>query len=1111
MAKKENAEKKAWGGKADEAAHADKKQGSEKASHAAAPDIGKAAGQKVEQAKATHPEKQEREPARPAHPKPTNANMAQKPVAQQAEVNIGMVGHVDHGKCIALDSPILLNSELSNGTELLQKAGLSGTPQRVSGSETLFENMPLKAFSLSPNFELTSVPAKLFTQNYSGKMVEVKTKRGKRITISPRHPLLVNNGKELVWVEGKDLKPGHAIAALRSIPDQEFIRDFASDWKEKLGKKCWIVTKKEFAELREKTLDFSQFESLNLDELNKLRILAKHSFLGLERKACIIHGAMASAVKAGKISTVRSKAVCAVLKNLAFEEPGEIIINYKANTKSFCKVNTTDQYSDDALRFLAFVIAEGCIHNASVRFSQEANEMLGEMKRICQELFSEQPAFYKDFDHQISSKALTCFLEERYGLRHGNSRESGIPEWVFSLPKRKIAVFLNWFFTLEGNFDLHSGQIALAQANRRSICVISYALKKFGISHSVHDMEKYAANTEKKTRRTYWQLIISGIENIARFEKEIGVSLQQKALTLRTLGAKKQAGKRSDEMVPLDFKLLSELVRLLGWKKNSSAGFGKLRSMEWFFAYNDCVHKNAISRKNLGIFVKSCGERLNELSALRMADAPARQIMAKAAISQNEVAKKLGITPKVMFRMLKRENGEEMGKVDSAIHETISCRIAAAQELLGKIRGNSPDNIEWDKIRAIKEIDYTGPIMDLQVPGYHNFVAGLGGIVSHNTSLVQTLTGKWTDTHSEEIKKGISIRLGYADTVFYKCDLTTGSEAYNCTGKCAEGMGMPVQLRRVSFVDAPGHETLMATMLSGAALMNGAVLVVAANEKCPQPRTAEHLMALSISGVKNIVVAQNKIDLVDRKRAIESSNEISSFLKDYGYAGAPIIPISANLKLNIDMLIEAIENTIPSPKLEKNKEFRMHVVRSFDVNKPGTKPEDMVGGVLGGSIIAGTLKVGDKIEISPGDNGKPMQAEVVSLGVEGGRLSEACAGGLIAVGTKLDPFYTKNDEMRGQLVARPGTLPAPVTVVRMEVKPLERLLVGRKEAELKVNDFVVLAIGTSTAIGQVARLAGKGEFEFRLRTPVVVEKGMKVAISKKETSGWRLRAYGICK
>ncbi|MCR4369354.1 MAG: GTP-binding protein, partial [archaeon] len=155
---------------------------------------------------------------------------------------------------------------------------------------------------------------------------------------------------------------------------------------------------------------------------------------------------------------------------------------------------------------------------------------------------------------------------------------------------------------------------------------------------------------------------------------------------------------------------------------------------------------------------------------------------------------------------------------------------------------------------------------------------GLIGHVDHGkTSLVKALTGKWADTHSEELKQGISIRLGYADATFYKCDKQNEPECYNATGKC-DGTGKAIELRRVSFVDAPGHETLMATMLSGAALMNGAILVVAANEKCPQPRTAEHLMALGVSGVKNVVVAQNKIDLVDMQRAKQSHEEIQKFL-----------------------------------------------------------------------------------------------------------------------------------------------------------------------------------------------------------------------------------------
>ena len=86
-------------------------------------------------------------------------------------------------------------------------------------------------------------------------------------------------------------------------------------------------------------------------------------------------------------------------------------------------------------------------------------------------------------------------------------------------------------------------------------------------------------------------------------------------------------------------------------------------------------------------------------------------------------------------------------------------------------------------------------------------------------------------------------------------------------------------IRKVSFVDAPGHETLMATMLSGAAIMDGAVLVIAANESCPQPQTKEHLMALDVIGVKDVIVVQNKIDIVSKERAIESYNEIKEFVK----------------------------------------------------------------------------------------------------------------------------------------------------------------------------------------------------------------------------------------
>ena len=143
------------------------------------------------------------------------------------------------------------------------------------------------------------------------------------------------------------------------------------------------------------------------------------------------------------------------------------------------------------------------------------------------------------------------------------------------------------------------------------------------------------------------------------------------------------------------------------------------------------------------------------------------------------------------------------------------------------------------------------------------------GHVDHGkTTLTQALSGVWTDTHSEEMKRGISIKLGYADTAFYR----TSDGRYYAKGKHPDGNedSDGDLLRVVSFVDAPGHETLMAVMISGASIMDGAMLLISATEKCPQPQTREHLAALQIAGIENIVVVQNKIDIVSRERAIES-------------------------------------------------------------------------------------------------------------------------------------------------------------------------------------------------------------------------------------------------
>ena len=244
---------------------------------------------------------------------------------------------------------------------------------------------------------------------------------------------------------------------------------------------------------------------------------------------------------------------------------------------------------------------------------------------------------------------------------------------------------------------------------------------------------------------------------------------------------------------------------------------------------------------------------------------------------------------------------------------------------------------------------------------------GTAGHVDHGkTSLIQALTGSWTSVHSQELKRGITIRVGYSDAAFYKCKKCEEPLGYSTTPNVIIA-GMTVNWSRVvSFVDSPGHESLMANMLSGSALMDGALLLVAANEQVPKPQTKEHLLALQTLGIQQIVVLQNKVDLLSYDEVMGNYKDITKFVKGTNASKSPVIPISAQSGLNLDALIGAIESSIKTPERDEKADPVMHVLRSFDVNKPGIKLKDIKGGVIGGSLTQGIFNVGDEIEIKPG-------------------------------------------------------------------------------------------------------------------------------------------------
>lgn len=381
---------------------------------------------------------------------------------------------------------------------------------------------------------------------------------------------------------------------------------------------------------------------------------------------------------------------------------------------------------------------------------------------------------------------------------------------------------------------------------------------------------------------------------------------------------------------------------------------------------------------------------------------------------------------------------------------------------------------------------------------------GLVGHVDHGkTTLTRALSGKWTDEHSEELKKGITIRLGYADVTYYRDE--DGNLNVDGDGEVE---------RALSLVDAPGHETLMANVLSGAAIMDGAVLIIAANEECPQPQTREHLAALDIIGIENIVIVQNKIDLVDEEQVRENYRQIQEFVEGTVAEDAPVVPVSAQHEVNIDALLEVIDTEIPTPERDLSADPKMLVARSFDINKPGQRPEEISGGVVGGSLTRGKLEPEDEIELKPGRKVGEEKWETVTTTVEsiihGNEVvDEGRPGGLLGVETELDPGMAKSDGLEGNVLGLKGTLPDTTYNIEIEAELMERLVGSEEDKEIeniKEHEPLMINVGTGKSAGFVTQ-AGKN-VKLDLKVPICAEEGDRIAISRQIGSRWRLIGHG---
>ena len=425
----------------------------------------------------------------------------------------------------------------------------------------------------------------------------------------------------------------------------------------------------------------------------------------------------------------------------------------------------------------------------------------------------------------------------------------------------------------------------------------------------------------------------------------------------------------------------------------------------------------------------------------------------------------------------------------------------------------------------VLELQKTQPILNIMTCG----------AVSHGKStLLSALSGEKTGKHSNEKQKNMTIQLGYTSCKIWKCKHCPVPECYFSTHsdlkltkvrcKCGAKPGNDlynsdvILIRHLSFVDVPGHAQLMQTMISATSVADTIILVVDSSKHCPDIQTEQHLSAIYTLGLLSgnpMLVAQNKVDLVTMQRACLNCEEIRNCLSRYGEANAPIVPISAQSELNIDLLCMFIVEKLPkfSKKYKQETEkFQMNIIRSFDINKPGIDAENIVGGVLGGAIIKGTIKKNQSIEIRPGlllkkDSKwapKPIKTTALSLQY-GKKIAEiGYVGGNIGIKTDLDPTLTKANRISGQVVINADDpLPPPIfTKMVLDYTFVNKQVAFGNKENIRVN------IGAFKLAGKVMPYH-YGNILITLEYPICANIGDSVGICRyNKNKEWRYCASG---
>lgn len=390
------------------------------------------------------------------------------------------------------------------------------------------------------------------------------------------------------------------------------------------------------------------------------------------------------------------------------------------------------------------------------------------------------------------------------------------------------------------------------------------------------------------------------------------------------------------------------------------------------------------------------------------------------------------------------------------------------------------------------------------------FNCGTAGHVSHGKStLIRSLTGVATQRYQKEKERNITIKLGYANCKLFRDPETNAIFSHHSTTRTAKNPETGTELEllyNISFVDCPGHQAYMATMVSGSKIMDHAMVIVAANERIPQPQTHQHLLALGYSRISHLSFALNKMDLVREKDALKIKGRLDTYLVSQDLSGGPVYPISAAMGTNVNQychyLASQVSQHLPHVISQSEKPLRMAIVRSYNVNRPNTPLNEMVGAVVGGTIQSGVLSVGDQVELRPGvvhmKDGKkviqPLVARVISLESDKNAMQTAIPGGLVGVNLSIYAGLSNNDRLKGQVMGHVGQMPniynkiiGKYSIIDMRASEDDQLPVLTERSQVNVIVNGTMNVSAKIMAFKPSKKAGKGKIGFELSPPVVMD------------------------